>query len=368
MKKSLLSALLAILPVSWANSASLVPIGNFKYELNSKNQTAIVSKLGTSYTGHLEIPGSVVYEGVTYQVVKIQEGGFSGCTGITSFTIPSSIDEIGGYTFKGCTSLTTATLPDNKTEIPKYMFQDCTSLTSVTIPSGVTRINEYAFNNCSKLESIQLPDGLKIIEGSAFSGCTKLATITLPSGMKSIGNRAFKGCTGLTDVYSLPKTIANSSASDGFYTDQTAFDEANPSNILLHVPTTAVEAYKAKKPWSDFKDVVDNASETPSCATPAITYKDGKIEFTCETEGVEFVSTIADEDIKEGYTTQTIELKQVYKVSVYAKKEGYLPSKTVTHEIVFGNNGTAQVVGDYNQDGKVNVADIVSLADYIMSH
>lgn len=366
MRKSILSVLLAILP-ALANSA-LVEIGNFKYSLDSKNHTAVVSKSGTSYTGNLVIPGTVDYEGVTYQVVKIQEMGFSGCTGITSFTIPSSIEEIGGYTFKGCTSLATATLPDNMTEIPKYMFEGCSSLTSVAIPSSVTCISEYAFKGCVKLESVQLPDGLKYIEVAAFSNCTKLVTISLPSGMKSVGIRAFLGCTGLTDVFSLSETIASSNIGEGFYSDETAFEDANPSTILLHVPATAVDAYKAKKPWSEFKDVVPVGDEIPKCATPVITYKDGKVEFTCETECAVFISSITDEDIKEGYDTQTISLKQVYKVTVYAKKDGYLPSELATREIVFGSDGTVQVFGDMNQDGKVDVTDIVTLADYILNH
>ena len=67
----------------------------------------------------------------------------------------------------------------------------------------------------------------------------------------------------------------------------------------------------------------------PGCATPTIIYAGGKLKFSCETEGVEFVSTITDDDIK-SYRKDEVELSATYTISVYATKPGYTDSDVVT--------------------------------------
>ena len=65
------------------------------------------------------------------------------------------------------------------------------------------------------------------------------------------------------------------------------------------------------------------------CATPTIAYSDGKLKFSCETEGVQFVSTITDDDIK-SYDTEEVDLSVTYTISVYATKPGYSNSNVAT--------------------------------------
>ena len=54
-----------------------------------------------------------------------------------------------------------------------------------------------------------------------------------------------------------------------------------------------------------------------------------KLIFECETEGVEFKSSITDSDIKD-YSTNVIALSATYNISVYATKEGYVNSDVAT--------------------------------------
>ena len=55
----------------------------------------------------------------------------SGCTSLTSVTIPNSVTSIGDSAFSGCTSLTSVTIPDSVTSIGDGAFVGCTSLTGV---------------------------------------------------------------------------------------------------------------------------------------------------------------------------------------------------------------------------------------------
>ncbi|MBR2097424.1 MAG: hypothetical protein IJ907_05990 [Prevotella sp.] len=140
--------------------------------------------------------------------------------------------------------------------------------------------------------------------------------------------------------------------------------------MTLHVPTTSIEAYSSIEPWSTFKVIVPlEAGDIPvtqKCATPEISYENGRVKFTCETEGVEYISsvTLADEH---SYYDDEIQLSQKYKISVYATKIGYSNSDITTREIEIKGDNKPIVVGDVDGDGKVNVADHVKLSDIIMN-
>ena len=150
---------------------------------------------------------------------SISNFAFSGCTGLTSVTIPNGVTTIGNSAFSGCTGLTSVTIPNGVTTIEYNAFGDCTGLTSVTIPDNVTSIGSPAFEGCTNLnitwyynpafdafsfrnylKNVIISDGVKSIGDFAFEGSTGLTSITIPDSVTSIGMAAFNGCTGLTSV------------------------------------------------------------------------------------------------------------------------------------------------------------------------
>ena len=103
----------------------------------------------------------------------------------------TSNDKLGDYAFSGCSGLTSLTLPSSVTSIGRGAFHGCWKLTSLTIPSGVTSIGYSAFRGCSGLTSLTIPSGVTSIGNYAFYGCSGLTSLTIPSGVTSIGDYAF---------------------------------------------------------------------------------------------------------------------------------------------------------------------------------
>ena len=132
----------------------------------------------------------------------------------------------------------------------------------------------------------------------------------------------FAECENLTHVYCLAKKMP--------ITIDDIFEGSNVHNATLHVPDALVSTYKSSYPWNNFGTIVGLGDGTDGkCATPTINYADGKITFSCATEGVEFVSDITDTDITRHYGAE-IDLSLTYNISVYATKDGMEASDVAT--------------------------------------
>ena len=190
------------------------------------------------------------------------ENGAFRSTSITSVSIPSSVNSIGGNAFYNCNSLTSITVPSSVTSIGNNAFIYCYYLVSIEIPASVTSIGLGAINSCSRLvnvtvapsnpnyssqngilynktgtelisfpsasgsftipstvtsigegaflnasiTSVTIPTGVTTIGNSAFNGCSSLTSVTIPASVTSIGNSAFYRCSSLTGV-TIPESV-----------------------------------------------------------------------------------------------------------------------------------------------------------------
>jgi hypothetical protein len=185
--------------------------------------------------GDVIIPRSFLVNGVSLPVTTIEIGAFSGCTNLTSVTIPRSVTRIGNSAFSDCTNLTAITVdalnayyssvdgvlfdryktiliecpggkagsytvPNSVTSIGSFAFDTCTSLTGVTIPNSATSIGDGAFYQCSSLTSVTIGDSVTSIGDDAFYNCTSLNNVTIPDSVTNIGRYAFFDCTSLTAI------------------------------------------------------------------------------------------------------------------------------------------------------------------------
>ena len=168
-------------------------------------------------------------------VTIINEHAFYGCNSLSSVTIPSSVTIIEYCAFEFCRRLVSVTIPNSVTSIGRSAFSCCSSLTSVVIGNGVTSIGDNAFWGCSGLTSVTIPDGVTSIGSYAFSGCSSLTSVTIPDSVTSISYAAFGGCSGLTSV-----TIPNSVTSIG----SSAFSGCSGlTNVTIPEGVTSIEGY-----------------------------------------------------------------------------------------------------------------------------
>lgn len=228
MKKLILSLLTVLLPL--VAFADAVEIDGIYYDLVTKAKEAIVTKNPNKYSGSVNIPASVTYNGVEYSVTSISEYAFSNSE-LTSVTIPNSVTSISNYAFCKSRELTSVTIPNSVTSIGIYSFDNCNALTSVLIGDGLTSISGGAFHCCSALTSVTIPENVTLIDYEAFEGCSGLTSINLPNSLTRIGSLAFNGCAGLNSI-----TIPNSLKSIGYQ----AF---NGCNGLTRVNITDLAAW-----------------------------------------------------------------------------------------------------------------------------
>ena len=102
------------------------------------------------------------------------------------------------------------------------------------------------------------------------------------------------------------------------------------------------------------------AAASQKCATPVLTYQNGKVRCTCETEDVTYVYTITPAGSTGESSDGVISLGTTFTVNVKATRDGYTDSDIATTTI------NLAAVGDVNGDGQVNINDVTTLVNIIL--
>ncbi|MFA6830421.1 MAG: leucine-rich repeat domain-containing protein, partial [Bacilli bacterium] len=144
-------------------------ISNGTMTFNFEEDTYLIVHCSEEVT-EIDIPSSYD-DGINgeHPVTSIGTRAFSGCTLLTSITIPDNITSLGGASFFGCTSLTSVVISDSLTTLSTSLFSGCSSLTDVTLPRNLTYINTAAFVYCTSLAEISIPNTVTSIHVGAFS-------------------------------------------------------------------------------------------------------------------------------------------------------------------------------------------------------
>ena len=394
MRKLLLISFSLLLPMLASAFSGNAEVDGIWYKIVTKAKTAevISAQGGSVYSGDIIIPPTIEYDGVTCVVSSINAGAFYECGNLTSVIIGDNVTSIEGVAFLNCSSLTSVTIGTSVKFIGDRTFGGCTSLTSVNISdldawykisfvvetsnplyyahhlflngeevkdiaisNSITNINTYAFYGCSSLKSVVIPNSVTYINGFAFFKCENLTTVTIGNSVTTIDSRAFAGCPELTDFICYAVNTPN------IYSD--TFAGSYIDYATLHVPAASVNKYLNATYWRNFQNIVaidENASL--KCETPTISYSEGKLLFDCATEGVEFVTSVSFADESMQHSSE-IPFATTYRVSVYAKKDGYDDSGVATCDVDF-----AKMIGDVNGDGEITIADAVEIVNTILAN
>ena len=145
---------------------------------------------------NLIIPASITWNNIKYSVVSIGGEAFEGCSGLTSITIPSSINRIGYGAFDKCENLNTAIIEQGGTDIT--LEDRCFySIKKLIANRNIKTLRPYSNNNTKdspfgeKLNIIEFGDRFTRIDDYLFYRCSGLTSINIPENVTSIGRGAF---------------------------------------------------------------------------------------------------------------------------------------------------------------------------------
>lgn len=366
----------------------------------------------------------LIFVRMSQNVTSLNEYLFYGCTKLVEIDWHPVIDGyIGGIrrgVFYDCTSLKTFRLPagivlsGSNYEGHHYtVFNNCTSLDSLIIEDGdgIIELNYYYDGSThhgefsgSKINYVYL--GRAFEDKSKYDNHTPILRYVehleigdkvteLPTWLPNQQNYGdAKHLKTLIIGSSLTKVadFSNSYNFDGTYGNQSleyikikrvtppeaeGFSNYNFINTILYVPKGAKAAYQSAEIWKNFWNIQEYSDEgtdvdTQKCANPTINYSNGKLSFSCQTDGATCQSTIADTDIK-SYSVNEIELGVTYVVSVYATKPGYENSDVVTATLCWLNaepktegmsNDIAEAQGNailiQSHDGIISIAGVAA--------
>ena len=233
-------------------------ITNFVFGENVKYIPSNICKGLTGLTS-VTIPKSVE---------RIGSGSFSNCTGLREVVINAdSCIAFSSTTFAGCTEIETFSFGDNVKNIPSYLCYGMNNLRSVTIPDSVINIGERAFYNCGGLTSITIPDAVTNIGSASFYGCDHITNIIFGNGLRNIGDKAFENCTEVVRIKSFGTEAP---------TVQSGTFSGINDNVIVNVPCGSASVYENAAYWHRFdiqEDIMyrfEVKSSDPYCGTVEI--------------------------------------------------------------------------------------------------
>jgi len=219
---------------------------NFSLSVSTEDEDKLSYRL---FVNGSELENLRVPEGIT----TINGGLFNGCISFKKVSIPASVTDIGGGAFYGCSNLVSMDMPSSIMTIGPLAFAGCSKLTSIEFPERVV-LTRSCFAGCTGLKYVSFLGGAGAFRKEVFKDCSGLEYVVFCKEFPDvIGSDFFSGCTAMKDIYCTITTPP------GAYNDPFEFIY---ETTTLHVPATAVNAYKSVSSynsngfWKKFANIV----------------------------------------------------------------------------------------------------------------
>lgn len=124
---------------------------------------------------------------------------------ITSVITCPTLKSIGDWAFIWA-GISTISLPETLNSIGEYTFFLASLSGTVALPDSLTKLGANAFNGCEEIEAIQIGSGLTDIPSNAFDGCRKLTTITVNNRQEDV---KIPKIDRVTVTYTIPSLTAD---------------------------------------------------------------------------------------------------------------------------------------------------------------
>ena len=205
-----------------------------------KNTSLDAEQVAQCYSGTINIPESIIYEGYKYSVTKVGSYAFNCQNELQSIYIPCTVKEVEPYAAIKAEKLNRVNVADESQleNIGEQAFKLCIGLKRFVFDGTSLKLNTIgyaAFNSCTALEKVQWngKSELKTIKDYAFFKCISLNNFEMPNTTLSVGNSSFRYNASLTNI--LLSTSLN-------YIDEYAFGECGFSHITLPESLANIQA------------------------------------------------------------------------------------------------------------------------------
>ena len=225
----------------------------------------------------------------------------------------------------------------------------------------VSKNTELTYLGCSncQLTSLDVSNNTKLTYLSCDRNNLTSLEVSQNTALKnlSIYSNQIKGAEMDALVESLP-TVSGGTMYVIYNTDEQ--NEMTTTQVAAALAKGWTPKYMVNGRWQDY---AGSEPDLKKCATPIVDFYGGKLIFRCETEDVKYVCKVSDIEFETDGTD--VSMPSRITISVYAKKEGYEPSDTITYEI--DSRVLMGIIGDVNNDGKVNGTDIQEVINIIVN-
>ena len=307
--------------------------------------------------------------------------------------IPDDVVAVSDFAFYG-SKIESLKMNNNLKTLWNCAFCDCANLKSIDFSKNLETIEYSAFSGCILLQEVSLPNSLKSIGSFSFCACKDLKKVYIPQGVENIYYHAFSGCDNLKEIM-IPQNVTNiDSQAFGYVYDNGTTNDIIPGVKIYGYKGTAAEKYAKENgiKFIEMSDFIEKADEDTGVSISLPEDLTLRVNDATDSDSVKSIVLTDNETLlkafditllKNGAATQpdgsvTVKIPcdnskaKVYRVesdktltdmnAVY--QDGYLVFTTDHFSVYVVTEPKTVLIGDVNDDGKVNGADAGLLNRY----